>query len=197
MRLQAKTALITGAARGIGLAIARAFAREGANVVIADINGDAAATAVEELLGCGSGALGVQMDVSQPNAIRQALDLLLQKFGRLDVLVNNAGVGGNTPFLDMPFDEWEETLRINLTGAFLVAQSSAREMAKSGGGSIINITSTSGQRGGDGRAAYGASKAALAQLTEVMAVELAPLGIRVNNIAPGPVETEMARSAHD
>lgn len=197
MRLQSKTALITGGARGIGLATARAFAREGAHVVIADRNGEGAAAAAEELRAAGHRTLAIEMDVSQPDSVGSAVQQIVRTFGRVDLLVNNAGVGGNTPFLETTLEEWERIIRVNLTGAFLVAQAAGREMAKSGGGAIINIASLSGQRGGDGRAAYGAAKAGLELLTKVMAVELAPLGIRVNNIAPGPIETEMARFAHD
>jgi 3-oxoacyl-[acyl-carrier protein] reductase len=118
-------------------------------------------------------------------------------FARIDILSNNAGIGGNTPFLDTSLDEWDRILRVNLTGAFVVAQAVAQTMVENGGGRIINIASLSGQRGGEGRAAYGAAKAGLDLLTRVMAVELAPRGINVNAIAPGPIETEMARFAHD
>jgi 3-oxoacyl-[acyl-carrier protein] reductase len=122
---------------------------------------------------------------------------LLQQFGRIDILVNNAGVGGNTPFLDTTLEEWNRIIGINLTGAFMIAQAVAREMAKTGGGKVVNIASLSGQRGGNGRAAYGSAKAGLELLTKVMAVELAPYNINVNNIAPGAIETEMAKFAHD
>jgi NAD(P)-dependent dehydrogenase (short-subunit alcohol dehydrogenase family) len=122
---------------------------------------------------------------------------VLDAFGRIDILVNNAGVGGNTPFLETSLEEWNRIISINLTGAFLVAQACAREMVKSGGGKIVNIASLSGQRGGNGRAAYGSAKAGLELLTKVMAVELAPHNINVNNIAPGAIETEMAKYAHD
>ena len=118
-------------------------------------------------------------------------------FGSIDILLNNAGIGGNTPFLDTTLEEWDRILRVNLTGAFLVAQAVAREMTKTGGGKIINIASLSGQRGGDGRAAYGAAKAGLELLTKVMAVELVPYGINVNAIAPGAIETEVAKYAND
>src|SRR6516165_12263914 len=106
-------------------------------------------------------------------------------------------VGGNTPFLETSLDEWNRIIGINLTGAFLVAQAAARHMVKIGGGKIVNIASLSGQRGGNGRQAYGSAKAGLELLTKVMAVELAPNNINVNNIAPGAIETEMAKFAHD
>jgi 3-oxoacyl-[acyl-carrier protein] reductase len=122
---------------------------------------------------------------------------MVARYGRLDILVNNAGIGGNTPFLDITPEEWNRTISINLTGAFFVAQACAREMAKQRSGKIVNIASLSGQRGGHGRAAYGSAKAGLELLTKVMAVELAEYGVNVNNIAPGAIETEMAKFAHD
>jgi 3-oxoacyl-[acyl-carrier protein] reductase len=192
MRLQNKVALITGAGRGIGLAISEAFRRQGAVVVAADLVG--AAAAAEAI---GGGAIGLTTDVADPAAVEAMVDEAIARFGRIDILVNNAGIGGNTPFFDISFEEWQRTISINLTGAFLVAQTVARQMAKAGNGRIINIVSISGQRGSDGRAAYGAAKAGLEQLARVMAVELAPFGINVNNIAPGPIETEMAKATHD
>jgi NAD(P)-dependent dehydrogenase (short-subunit alcohol dehydrogenase family) len=111
--------------------------------------------------------------------------------------VNNAGVGGNTPFLDTSLEERNRVIGTNVTGAFLVAQTVAREMVKTAGGKIVNIASLSGQRGGNGRAAYGSAKAGLELLTKVMAAELAPYNINVNNIAPGAIESEMAKFAHD
>jgi 3-oxoacyl-[acyl-carrier protein] reductase len=197
MRLADKYALITGAGRGIGLATARAFVREGATVAIADIDLERAKSAVQGLEKLGGRGLAVHVDVADPASIEQMLRAILDAFGRIDILSNNAGVGGNTPFLETTLAEWELILRTNLTGAFLVAQGVAREMVNGGSGKIINIASLSGQRGGDGRAAYGAAKAGLELLTKVMAVELAPFGINVNAIAPGPIDTEMAHLAHD
>jgi 3-oxoacyl-[acyl-carrier protein] reductase len=197
MRLAGKHALITGAGRGIGRAVARVFVREGAAVAVADIDATLAEDAVRELEARGGRALAVEADVASPASIRAMVEAVLSGFGRIDVLVNNAGIGGNTPFLDTSLEEWERILRVNLTGAFLVAQAVSREMAKAGGGRVINIASLSGQRGGTGRAAYGAAKAGLDLLTRVMAVELAEHGINVNSIAPGPIETEMAKFAHD
>jgi 3-oxoacyl-[acyl-carrier protein] reductase len=197
MRLQNKIALITGAARGIGLATARAFAREGAAVVVADINLDGAKAAAADLAKSGGTATALNVDVGDPVSIKRMFDTIVAAHGRLDLLVNNAGVGGNTPFLETALEEWERIIRINLTGAFLVGQGAARLMVKGGGGKIVNIASLSGQRGGTGRAAYGSAKAGLELLTKVMAVELATSNINVNAIAPGPIETEMAKFAHD
>jgi NAD(P)-dependent dehydrogenase (short-subunit alcohol dehydrogenase family) len=195
MRLKGKIALVTGAARGIGLAVAKALAAEGAVPVIADINEGGARDALSTLGRAEGLALGV--DVADEASVAAMIDAITARYGRLDILVNNAGIGGNTPFLDIKLAEWNRTIAINLTGAFLVAQASARVMAKGGGGKIVNIASVSGQRGGHGRAAYGAAKAGLELLTKVMAVELAEHGINVNSIAPGAIETEMAKFAHD
>lgn len=194
-RLDGKVALVTGGARGIGQAVARAFAREGALVVIADINEAGARDAAAEL---GPDAMGLGVDVAVPASVQAMVDAIVAKHGRIDVLMNNAGVGGNTPFLEIPMEEWNRIVGINLTGAFTVAQLCARLMVQGGrGGKIVNVASLSGQRGGNGRAAYGSAKAGLELLTKVMAVELAQYGINVNNIAPGAIETEMAKFAHD
>lgn len=197
MRLKDKIALVTGGARGIGLACARAFAREGAAVVIADVNGDGARASADEIAKTGARTLALAVNVADPASVQAMVAAVIEKFGRIDILMNNAGVGGNTPFLETSLEDWNRIVSINLTGAFLVAQGVAREMTKSGGGKIVNIASLSGQRGANGRAAYGSAKAALELLTKVMAVELAPHNINVNNIAPGAIETEMAKFAHD
>jgi NAD(P)-dependent dehydrogenase (short-subunit alcohol dehydrogenase family) len=195
MRLKGKIALVTGGARGIGLAIVRAFVAEGATPVVADINEQGAGEALKGLGETDGLALGV--NVADEASVAAMVQAIVSRYGRLDILVNNAGIGGNTPFLDIKLEEWNRTISINLTGAFLVAQACAREMVKHRSGKIVNIASLSGQRGGHGRAAYGAAKAGLELLTKVMAVELAESGINVNNIAPGAIETEMAKFAHD
>lgn len=194
-RLEGKIALVTGGARGIGLAIARALTAQGAVPVLADINEEGARQALAGL-GASEG-MAAAVDVADQGSVTALIDAIVARYGRLDILVNNAGIGGNTPFLEIDAETWNRTIAINLTGAFFVAQACARVMAKQRSGKIINIASLSGQRGGHGRGAYGAAKAGLELLTKVMAVELAEYGINVNNIAPGAIETEMAKFAHD
>lgn len=183
--LAGQVAVVTGGARGIGAAIAHQLAEAGAHVVIADLNPPAAPFAFHRL------------DVSDEAAVADCVAAIVADFGRIDILVNNAALGGLAPFLEIRPDDWRRMLDVSLTGAFLMAQAAARVMVAAGRGQIVNITSTSGQRGGRGRAAYGAAKAGLELLTKVMAVELAPHGLRVNAVSPGPVETEMVRAAHD
>ena len=192
MRLKDKVAIVTGGGRGIGRTIARRFAREGAQVVIADINGDNASRSAADI-----GAIAITVDVANEQHVQQLVSRSTDAFGRIDVLVNVAGIGLTKTFLNTTLDEWNRVLQVNLTGTFLCSQAVARIMSGQRSGRIINISSLSAQRGGTGRAAYGASKAGTTMLTKVMAVELAPLGITVNEIAPGPVNTEMTAVTHD
>jgi len=196
-RLEGKVALVTGAGRGIGRAIATRFGAEGAWVVAADLDRESAATAAAEIVEAGGRASGHRVDIAERTQIVELIASIVREQGRLDVLVNVAGVGLTRLFLNTTLEEWEQVLRVNLTGCFLCSQAAARVMCAQGAGKIINISSLSAQRGGTGRAAYGASKAGVTILTKVMAVELAPFGITVNEIAPGPVNTEMTAVTHD
>jgi 3-oxoacyl-[acyl-carrier protein] reductase len=196
MRLANKVAIITGSGRGIGREMALLFASQGARISVADLNQESAGRVAAEIKARGGDARAVPVDVTEPSQVESLVEETLSHFGRLDILVNNAGVGLNRPFLKVTLEEWNQVLRVNLTGPFLCAQAAGRVLARQGSGTIINIASISGQRGGQGRAAYGASKAGVILLTKVMAVELAPRGVTVNAIAPGPVVTEMSNGTH-
>jgi 3-oxoacyl-[acyl-carrier protein] reductase len=196
MRFGSEVAIVTGAGRGIGQAIAAALAAEGAAVVVADLDGQAASRVAEQIMAAGGRALALRVDIAEPSEVQALVEETTSRLGQLDVLVNNAGVGLNKPVLTTTLEEWELQLRVNLTGTFLCGQAAARAMLAGGGGRIVNIASISGQRGGQGRAAYGASKAGVILLTKVMAVELAAQGVRVNAVAPGPVDTDQSRQTH-
>lgn len=189
MRLQGEVALITGAGRGIGRAIALRFAAEGAKVVASDIDQAAAKQTCDEIGARGGTARAAELDVSDGEQIARTVADAVEAFGALTIHVNNAGITDRVKFLSMTKEFWDRVIGINLTGAMLCGQAAARAMIAGGnGGRIINIASISGQRGGSERSAYGASKAGLINLTAVMAIELAPHAITVNAIAPGPTE---------
>jgi NAD(P)-dependent dehydrogenase (short-subunit alcohol dehydrogenase family) len=190
-----KVALVTGAARGIGLATARRFLAEGWRVALLDIAGEELAQAVEGLEKAAE-TLALTCDVSDSKAVATAIEQVAKHFGRLDALINNAGVAVFAPILETSEEDWSHILAVNLTGPFLCTKAAAPLMREHGGGAVVNITSISGVRASTLRSAYGTSKAALAHLTKQLAVELASLGIRVNAVAPGPVETAMAKAAH-
>jgi NAD(P)-dependent dehydrogenase (short-subunit alcohol dehydrogenase family) len=190
-----QVALVTGAARGIGLATAKRFLAEGWRVALIDIDGDNldrtfAALARPDV------TMAVACDVSNPADVERAFELTATRFGRLDALVNNAGIAIFKPILEVTYEDWSRVLAVNLTGPFLCTQAAAPLMRDSGGGAIVNITSISGLRASTLRTAYGTSKAGLAHLTKQQAVELASLNIRVNAVAPGPVDTAMAKAVH-
>ncbi len=190
-----KTALVTGAARGIGLAIAKRFLAEGWNVALLDSNADQLRDTMAALAESDK-TLALMCDVSDPPAITAAVRQAAAHFGRLDALVNNAGIAIFKPILETTPEDWARVMAVNLTGPFLAAQAAAPIMAENGGGAMVNITSISGLRASTLRVAYGTSKAGLAHLTKQQAVEFANLGIRVNAVAPGPVDTDMAKAVH-
>ncbi len=190
-----KVALVTGAARGIGLAVAKRFLAEGWRVALLDILGDVLEKSVAGLNEADA-TLALTCDVSDTDAVASALAKIERRFGRLDALINNAGVAVFTPVMETSDADWERVLAVNLTGPFLCTKAAVPLMRKHGGGAIVNITSISGLRASTLRSAYGTSKAGLAHLTKQLAVELAELGIRVNGVAPGPVDTAMAKVVH-
>jgi meso-butanediol dehydrogenase / (S,S)-butanediol dehydrogenase / diacetyl reductase len=189
-----KIAVVTGAARGIGLAIAETFLALGYGVALLDIDDVTLAATAERLHD--RDVLAVVCDVSQPREVQDAIAEVVERFGRIDVLVNNAGIAVFKPILDTTIDEWAKVLATNLNGPFLCTQVCAPIMLRTGGGSVVNIASISGLRASTLRVAYGTSKGAVIHLTKQQAVELGTMGIRVNCIAPGPVDTAMAKLVH-
>jgi len=189
-----KVALVTGAARGIGLATARRFLDEGWRVALLDID-DAPLREAVAAFERPEATLALHCDVSDAAAVDAAIAGLARRFGRLDALINNAGIASFAPLLATTNDEWARILAVNLTGPFLCTKA-AVPLMREGGGAIVNITSISAVRASTLRSAYGTSKAGLAHLTKQLAVELASDGIRVNAVAPGPVETAMAKAVH-
>ena len=184
----AKVAVVTGAARGIGLAIARRFAAEGWRVARLDI--DAPELAKTEL------GLAIECDVAIPAQVHASVTRVVAEFGRIDALVNNAGIAVFKPLLEHTWEEWSRVLAVNLSGPFLCTQACAPHMLQAGSGAVVNIGSISGLRASTLRVAYGTSKAALMHLTKQQAAELGNRGIRVNAVAPGPVDTAMAKQVH-
>jgi NAD(P)-dependent dehydrogenase (short-subunit alcohol dehydrogenase family) len=190
-----KTALITGAARGIGLATAKRFLADGWRVALLDID-DENLQRTYAAIGKPDTTMAITCDVADAAGVARAIKSVAERFGRLDALVNNAGIAIFKPILEVTPEDWARVLAVNLTGPFLVTQAAAPLMRDSGGGAIVNITSISGLRASTLRTAYGTSKAGLAHLTKQQAAELASLGIRVNAVAPGPVDTAMAKAVH-
>ena len=188
-------AVVTGAARGIGYAIARKFLDLGYRVALLDIDAATLRTAARRLGRYGP-LLAQRCDVAEPKQVKSAIAKVVMRFRRIDALVNNAGIAVFKPILRTTFREWARVLDVNLSGPFLCTQACAPAMLRSGGGAVVNITSISGLRASSLRVAYGTSKAALDHLTRQQAAELGNLGIRVNAVAPGPVDTAMAKKVH-
>lgn len=192
--LTGKVAFVTGASSGIGRASALALAKQGATVVVAARRIDRLNDLAKEIVGMGRESLPIMMDVTKKETITAAIAKVVEMYGKLDILLNNAGVAEFAPFLDMTEEQWDKTIDTNLKGYFLVAQTAAREMAKHKWGRIVNIASIASGGVGVGFpsiAHYCASKGGVVAMTEALAIELAPMGILVNCIGPGVIETEM------
>jgi len=190
-----KVAVVTGAANGIGAACARLFAASGAAVALWDVDAAAARTLAGELAAAGARAESFACNVARSGEVATALAASVAAFGRIDVLVNNAGIFRAAGFLEIAEADWDAVIDVNLKGAFLVGQAVAREMASTGGGAIVNMSSVNGVTAIASIASYNASKGGIDQLTRVMALSLADHGIRVNAVAPGTIATELAQKA--
>jgi NAD(P)-dependent dehydrogenase (short-subunit alcohol dehydrogenase family) len=190
-RFEGRSVIVTGAGQGIGRAIAERFAAEGADVMLVGRRAEPLERAAQEL----GSAWAFPADVRDAPEVDRAVAAAMERWGRIDVLVNNAGIGEEVPFLEIDEESWDRVVNTNLRGAFLFAQRVAREQAKTGGGSIVHIASIDAS-GGDGPyASYNASKAGLLGLNRTMALELAPHGIRVNCVSPGFTHTAMTEEA--
>lgn len=192
--LQEKVVLVTGASRGIGKAIAVALASVGANVVVNYASSSTAAEqVVAEITEAGGKAIALQADVSQADQVETLIKTVMDKWGRVDVLVNNAGITRDTLLLRMKPEEWQAVIDLNLTGVFLCTRAVSKIMLKQRSGRVINIASVAGQMGNPGQANYSAAKAGVIGFTKTIAKELASRGVTVNAVAPGFIATDMTK----
>lgn len=190
-----RVAVVTGAASGMGLAIARRLATEGHPVALLDLDGDAAERAADDLRTSGAGALGAKVDVGDRGAVDEALQRVRDELGPVEIMVTSAGLDEFVAFTDMTTDQWERILRVNLTGTFHCVQAAVPDMLAARWGRIVTISSSSAQGGAARLAHYVASKGGVIGLTKALAVELGPHGITVNTIPPGAIDTPMSRRA--
>ena len=193
MELQNKVALVTGGAQGIGKTISEELVRNGAHVVLGDVNLEGAQATAEAINNSGGSASAVKIDVSNPAEVKQVFDSILKDKKPVDILINNAGITRDGLMIRMKELDWDSVLNINLKGTFLCSQQAAKQMMKQKSGVIVNIASIVGVMGNFGQANYSASKAGVIGLTKTLAREVASRGIRVNAVAPGFIVTEMTR----
>ncbi len=195
-----KIAIVTGAGTGIGEATARLLAQQGATVVLADLNEASAHAVCEDMITGGAAgirAAACHVDIRDRDSVENLFAFTRKTFGPAQVMINNAGKGSQKLFVDTSLDMLHDMLNTNIVGTFLCAQAAARDMIRHGGGAIVNFSSHSGYLGSSGRAAYAASKGGIISMTRVMAVELAPHRIRVNAVAPGPIDVPRSRGQHN
>jgi cyclopentanol dehydrogenase len=194
MRLKNKVALVTGGASGIGMAICETFAKEGAKVVVADVDERGGRSVAEGIRRGGGQALFVLLNVTREEAWDNTMRLVLDEYGKLDVLVNSAGIALRDPIDETPLEDWERVMSVNATGAFLGTRAAARMMKKQGNGSVINIASIFAQVGNPVGVSYPASKGAVKLLTKSAAVQMGPYNVRVNSICPTYCETRLTEA---
>ena len=194
MKLTGKVALVTGAAQGIGKSIAMLLARNGADIVVSDINLEKAEETAKEIESIGSKAMAVKVNVANLKDVEQMVETILEKFGKIDILVNNAGITRDKLILRMTEEDWDAVLNVNLKGTFNCTKVVVRHMAKQRSGKIVSIASVVGEMGNAGQANYSASKAGVIGLTKTIAREFAQRRINVNAIAPGYIETPMTET---
>jgi 3-oxoacyl-[acyl-carrier protein] reductase len=191
LKLEGKVALVTGAAQGIGKAVALLLARNGADIVVSDINPEKAEETANEIKSIGRNALAIQGNVANWNDVERMVETILEKFAKIDILVNNAGITRDKLILRMTEEDWDAVLDVNLKGTFHCTKAVVRHMAKQRSGKIVNIASVVGEMGNAGQANYSASKAGVIGLTKTVAREFAQRGININAIAPGYIQTPM------
>ena len=191
MELAGKVALVTGAAQGIGRAIALLLARNGAEVVVSDINLEKAQETANEIQGMGRRSLAIKVNVADLKDVERMVETTVEQFGRIDILVNNAGITRDRLILRMTEEDWDAVLDVNLKGTFNCTKAAIRYMSKQKSGKIVSIASVTGEMGNPGQANYGASKAGVIGFTKTIAREFAGRGINVNAIAPGYIQTPM------
>ena len=194
MELKGKIALVTGAAQGIGRAIALLLAQKGADIVISDINLEKAEEMAKEIEALGRKAMAIKVDVANTNDVERMVEAILERFGQIDILVNNAGIARDKLILRMTEEDWDSVLNVNLKGTFNCTKAVIKHMSKQRKGKIVNIASVVGEMGNVGQANYSASKAGVIGFTKTIAREFAQRGINVNAIAPGYIETPMTEA---
>lgn len=197
MKLAGKVALVTGAAQGIGKAVALLLARNGADIVVSDINLEKAEETAKEVQVLGRKALAIKVDVAKSNDVDKMVQAILAQFGHIDILINNAGIARDKLILRMTEEDWDVVLNINLKGTFNCTKAVVRHMSKQKSGKIVNIASVVGEMGNAGQGNYAASKAGVIGFTKTIAREFAQRGINVNVIAPGYIETPMTEALPD
>lgn len=197
-RLQGQVAIVTGASRGIGRSVALALAAEGANVVVNYASSSTAADqVVADITAMGSNAIALQADVSKADQVDALVNAVMEKWGRVDILINNAGITRDTLLLRMKPEDWQAVIDLNLTGVFLCTRAVSKIMLKQRSGRIVNITSVAGQMGNPGQANYSAAKAGVIGFTKTVAKELASRGVTVNAVAPGFIATDMTNGLNN